>query len=180
MYSENNLVWIDMEMTGLRPEKDKVLEIAVIVTDTNLNVLAEGPVLAIHQDDEILASMSEWCQQHHGASGLTERVRQSRLTEKDAEDQILEFLRQYVPENCSPLCGNTIGQDRRFLYWHLPRLEAYFHYRNLDVSSLKILAQRWKPQIMDGFQKKEAHLALDDIRESIAELKYYREHLLAL
>jgi len=180
MYSENNLVWIDMEMTGLRPEKDKVLEIAVIVTDSDLHVLAEGPVLTIHQDDEILEAMDEWCRQHHGASGLTERVRQSTLTEREAEEQVLDFLRQYVPEKCSPLCGNTICQDRRFLYWHLPRLEAYFHYRNLDVSSLKILAQRWKPQILDGFQKKEAHLALDDIRESIAELQYYREKLLCL
>jgi len=178
MFSENNLVWIDMEMTGLRPERDRVLEIACIVTDSNLNIVAEGPVLAVHQEESILKGMDEWCTTHHTQSGLLDRVRASSLNEAEAERQVLEFLRQYVPAKASPLCGNTIGQDRRFLYQYMPILESFFHYRSLDVSSLKILAQRWKPQIMDGFKKKEAHLALDDIRESIAELAYYRKHLL--
>ena len=165
-----------MEMTGLRPETDKVLEIACIITDSLLNVVAEGPVLTIHQSDEILNGMSPWCQEHHGASGLTERVRASRMTEAEAEEILLDFLQKWVPEKVSPLCGNSIGQDRRFLYAHLPRVEAYFHYRNLDVSSVKILAQRWAPEVAASFHKKEAHLALDDIRESIAELEHYRRH----
>ena len=180
MQSDKNLVWIDMEMTGLRPEKDRILEIATIVTDNQLNILAEGPVLAVRQPEEILAGMDEWCTTHHTASGLLERVRTQGISEAEAEAQTLAFIQQYVPEKASPLCGNSIGQDRRFMYAYMPKLQAYFHYRNLDVSSLKIVANLWKPQIMAGFTKKEAHLALDDIRESIAELRYYKENLLAL
>lgn len=172
-----NLIWIDLEMTGLRPEQDYVLEIATIVTDQELNILAEGPVLAIHQADEVLAAMDEWNQTHHGQSGLVERVRQSTIDEAVATDLTLAFLQQWVPAGASPMCGNSVGQDRRFLYRHLPRLEAFFHYRNLDVSTVKILAQRWYPQVAAGLVKGEAHLALADIRESIAELRYYREHL---
>ncbi|MBR4676053.1 MAG: oligoribonuclease [Victivallales bacterium] len=180
MQNESNLVWIDMEMTGLRPEKDRILEIATIVTDSQLNILAEGPVIAVRQSEEILAGMDEWCTTHHTASGLLERVRTQGVSEAEAEVRTLAFIQQYVPEKASPLCGNSIGQDRRFMYAYMPKLEAYFHYRNLDVSSLKIVANLWKPQIMAGFTKKEAHLALDDIRESIAELRYYKENLLAL
>ena len=180
MQNESNLVWIDMEMTGLRPEKDRILEIATIVTDSQLNILAEGPVLAVRQPEALLAGMDEWCTSHHTASGLLDRVRTQGVSEADAEAQTLAFIQQYVPEKASPLCGNSIGQDRRFMYAYMPKLEAYFHYRNLDVSSLKIVANLWKPQIMAGFTKKEAHLALDDIRESIAELRYYKENLLAL
>lgn len=179
-YSENNLVWIDMEMTGLRPETDRILEIACLVTDNELNVIGEAPVYTIYQPEDVLQGMNEWCMTHHTQSGLLDRVRKSTTRLCEAEDELIGFLEQYVPAHCSPLCGNTIGQDRRFLYQYMPKLEAYFHYRSLDVSSLKILAQRWKPQIMPGFTKKEAHLALDDIRESIAELAYYREHLLSL
>jgi oligoribonuclease len=180
MQNENNLVWIDMEMTGLRPEKDRILEIATIVTDCQLNILAEGPVLAVRQPEVLLAGMDEWCISHHTASGLLDRVRTQGVSEAEAEAQTLAFIQQYVPEKASPLCVNSIGQDRRFMYAYMPKLEAYFHYRNLDVSSLKIVANLWKPQIMAGFTKKEAHLALDDIRESIAELRYYKENLLAL
>ncbi len=175
-----NLIWIDMEMTGLRPEKDRILEIACIITDTSLNEIAQGPVLAVHQDEAVLATMDEWNQSHHSASGLLDRVRQEGISEAEAERRMLDFIRQYVPEKSSPICGNSVGQDRRFLYQYMPALEGYFHYRTLDVSTLKILASRWKPAIMDGFKKKEAHLALDDIRESIEELRYYRQHLLAL
>ena len=180
MQNATNLVWIDMEMTGLRPEKDRILEIATIITDSQLNILAEGPVLAVRQPEPLLLGMDEWCTTHHTASGLLERVRTQGISEKEAEERTLAFIQEYVPEKASPLCGNSIGQDRRFMYAYMPKLEAYFHYRNLDVSSLKIVANLWKPQIMDGFTKKEAHLALDDIRESIAELRYYKEHLLAL
>ncbi len=180
MQNESNLVWIDMEMTGLRPEKDRILEIATIVTDSQLNILAEGPVLAVRQSEALLAGMDEWCTSHHTASGLLDRVRTQGVSEAEAEARTLAFIQQYVPEKASPLCGNSIGQDRRFMYAYMPKLEAYFHYRNLDVSSLKIVANLWKPQIMAGFTKKEAHLALDDIRESIAELRYYKENLLAL
>jgi len=172
-----NLIWIDLEMTGLRPEQDSVIEIATIVTDQELNILAEGPVLAIHQPEEILAAMDEWNQTHHGQSGLIERVRQSSIDEAQATALTLEFLQQWVPAGTSPICGNSVGQDRRFLYRHLPQLEAYFHYRNLDVSTVKILAQRWYPQVAAGLVKSEAHQALADIRESIAELRYYRQHL---
>ncbi len=169
-----HLIWIDLEMTGLEPERDVIIEIATIVTDAELNTIAEGPVLAIHQSDDVLAGMDEWNTTHHGQSGLTERVKKSQVSTRDAELQTLEFLRQHVPEGASPICGNSIGQDRRFLVKYMPELEAYFHYRNLDVSTLKELVRRWRPDLLNGFNKKGAHLALDDIRESIEELKYYR------
>lgn len=175
MSRDLNLIWIDLEMTGLDPEIDHIIEIATIVTDSDLNTLAEGPVLAIHQSDEVLAGMDEWNTSHHGASGLTERVRKSTVTMRDAELQTIEFLRQYVDPGVSPICGNSIGQDRRFLVKEMQELEAYFHYRNLDVSTLKELMRRWRPELMEGFSKKGAHLALDDIRESIEELRYYRQ-----
>ena len=180
MQSPQNLIWIDLEMTGLDPETDVIIEMATIVTDSELNVLAEGPVIAIHQSDARLAAMDEWNTRTHGESGLTQRVRESRIDTAEAEAQTLAFLQQWVAKGKSPICGNSIGQDRRFLYKYMPALEAYFHYRYLDVSTLKILAERWAPQVKDGFQKKASHLALDDIRESIAELRYYRSHLLKL
>lgn len=178
MQNPQNLIWIDLEMTGLDPEKDVIIEMATIVTDSELNVLAEGPVIAVHQSDELLAGMDEWCTRTHGESGLTQRVRDSQIDTAQAEAMTLAFLEQWVPKGKSPICGNSIGQDRRFLYRYMPTLEAYFHYRYLDVSTLKILAERWAPQLKDGFQKKGTHLALDDIRESIGELRYYREHFL--
>ncbi|TBU79020.1 oligoribonuclease [Phytopseudomonas daroniae] len=178
MQNPQNLIWIDLEMTGLDPETDVIIEMATIVTDTELNVLAEGPVIAVHQSDERLAAMDEWNTRTHGESGLTQRVRASRISQAEAEEQTIAFLEKWVPKGKSPICGNSIGQDRRFLYKYMPALEAYFHYRYLDVSTLKILAERWAPEIKDGFLKKGSHLALDDIRESIAELKYYRQHLL--
>ncbi|MGS2723121.1 oligoribonuclease [Porticoccus sp. GXU_MW_L64] len=170
-----NLIWIDLEMTGLDPERDVIIEIATIVTDKNLNLLAEGPVLAIHQPDEIMSAMDDWNTRQHGQSGLTERVRNSTVSCADAERQTIEFLENYVDAGKSPICGNTIGQDRRFLVKYMPQLESYFHYRNLDVSTIKEIARRWQPALLDGFEKKGAHLALDDIRDSIEELKYYRE-----
>jgi oligoribonuclease len=176
----SNLIWIDLEMTGLDTDHDYIIEIATIVTDVHLNILAEGPVLAIHQSDEILAGMDEWNTRQHGGSGLLDRVRKSRVTEADAEQQTVDFLRQYVPPGKSPMCGNSICQDRRFLYRCMPVLERYFHYRNLDVSTLKELVQRWSPTLSKGFGKNSSHLALDDIRDSIAELCYYREHFIKL
>jgi len=178
MQNKDNLIWIDLEMTGLDTDNDLIIEIATIITDSQLNVLAEGPIIAIHQSDETLAGMDEWNTNQHGKSGLTQRVRESKFNEAEAEAQTLEFIKQWVPERASPMCGNSICQDRRFLHRCMPKLEAYFHYRNLDVSSLKELAQRWAPDVAKGFKKGEAHLAMEDIRESIAELRYYRQHLM--
>jgi oligoribonuclease len=173
----SNLVWIDLEMTGLDTQTDRIIEIATIVTDARLNILAEGPVLAIHQPDAALAAMDEWNTTQHTGSGLTRRVRESRLDEAQAERLTLEFLSDHVPANASPMCGNSICQDRRFLARCMPELERYFHYRNLDVSTLKELAVRWVPEVARGFVKQSTHLALDDVRDSIRELQYYREQL---
>ena len=178
MQNANNLVWLDLEMTGLHAESDRILEIATIITDSDLNILAEGPVFAIHQSDDLLTNMNSWCVEQHGKSGLTERVQKSVFSEAMAEKQTLEFIKKYVPEKQSPLCGNTIYQDRRFLLKYMPTLENYFHYRLLDVSTVKILAQKWAPQIVEGFKKDSTHLALQDIRDSIEELRYYRQHFL--
>lgn len=175
---DNNLIWLDLEMTGLDPDTDRIIEIATIVTDSDLNIVAEGPDLVIHQPNKILDAMNDWCIKQHGASGLTQRVKNSSITEEEAQAQTLEFIMQYVPKNKSPLCGNTVSMDRRFMYKYMPKLEAYFHYRHLDVSTLKILAQRWKPTIAKDFDKDSKHLALSDIKDSINELKYYRENLL--
>jgi len=176
--NENNLIWIDLEMTGLNPDTDVILEIATVVTDSDLNVIAEGPVLAIFQPDEILNQMDEWNTTHHGQSGLIQRVKESTISTQEAERLTLEFLQTYVPKNVSPMCGNSICQDRRFLWRLMPQLEAYFFYRHIDVSTLKELAKRWKPTIADGFKKESQHLALQDIHDSIAELQYYRRLLL--
>jgi len=178
--NENNLIWIDLEMTGLDPERDRIIEIASLVTDANLQILSEGPVLAVHQSDEQLALMDEWNVRTHTASGLVDRVKASTVDEDAAVERTLEFLRLWVPAGKSPICGNSIGQDRRFLFRYMPVLEAYFHYRYLDVSTLKELARRWKPEILEGLSKKGSHQALDDIRESVAELAYYREHFIRL
>jgi oligoribonuclease len=175
--NDSNLIWIDMEMTGLDPDTCVVLEIATIVTDAQLNVLAEGPVLAIHQSDEVLANMNEWCIDVHGKTGLTQRCRDSKISVHDAQAQTIAFLSQWVPAGKSPLCGNTIGQDRRFMVKYMPELEAYCHYRSIDVSTIKELATRWQPDVLKGFNKKGVHLALADIQESIAELQYYRTHV---
>lgn len=173
---KQNLIWIDLEMTGLDPDTDRIIEIATVVTDADLNILAEGPVFAIHQSDKVMNGMDEWNTRQHGNSGLTERVKNSTVTEAEAEKKTIEFLAQYVEANSSPICGNSICQDRRFLYRYMRELENYFHYRNLDVSTVKELARRWKPEVLSKVEKKGSHLALDDIKDSIAELAVYREH----
>ena len=175
----SNLIWIDLEMTGLDTDRDQIIEIATVVTDANLNELAEGPVIAIHQEREIMDGMDEWNTRQHGQSGLTERVLESNLTVQDAEERTIEFFEKYSTIGVSPMCGNSICQDRRFLARLMPSLEAFFHYRNLDVSTLKILAAAWAPEVAKGMQKESSHTALADIRDSIAELAYYRENLFA-
>ncbi len=176
----NNLIWVDMEMSGLNPATDRVLEVAVVVTDTHLNTLGEGPVVVVHQPDSVLEAMDSWNRSAHAKSGLIERVKASPLSEADVEERLVEFLQEYVPPGVSPMCGNSVHQDRRFMVSYLPRLEAFFHYRNLDVSTLKELVKRWKPELAPGFSKHGKHEALADIYESIEELKYYREHFLKL
>lgn len=180
MAATDRLVWIDLEMTGLDPDKERIIEIATIVTDSDLNTIAEGPVIAIHQPDSVLEAMDEWCTRTHGESGLTQRVKDSAVSEVDAEQQTLEFLAEHLESGQSPLCGNSIGQDRRFLVRYMPALEAFFHYRNLDVSTIKELARRWRPDVLESVKKKGSHLALDDIRDSIEELRHYREHFFRL
>jgi len=178
--SDKNLVWLDCEMTGLEPERERIIEIAVIVTSPNLDVRVEGPVFAIHQSDALLDQMDAWNKGTHGKSGLIDRVKASVTSEEQAQDQLIAFLSQYVPANCTPMCGNTIGQDRRFLVKYMPKLEAFFHYRNLDVSTLKELAKRWKPEVYASFKKQQRHTALADVHESIDELLHYRDHFLKL
>ncbi len=177
MKSDNNLIWIDLEMTGLDPKKDRVIEIATVVTDSDLNVVAKGPVFAIQTPKKVLDEMNQWCITHHGKSGLTERVLESTISLEEAEKQTIRFLQSYVSSGKSPMCGNSICQDRRFMVEQMPTLEAYFHYRNLDVSTLKELSKRWAPSVYQSHQKKGAHLALDDILESIEELQHYRHFL---
>jgi oligoribonuclease len=176
--SSQHLIWIDLEMTGLSPEADRIIEIATLVTDSELNILAEGPVLAVHQSDTLLNGMDEWNTRQHGGSGLLARVRASQTGEAEAEAATLAFLAEWVPAGTSPMCGNSICQDRRFLARYMPTLERYFHYRHLDVSTLKVLAQRWAPEVAAGFTKQSSHLALDDIRDSVAELRHYRAHFI--
>lgn len=176
--NEMNLIWVDMEMTGLDPDNDKIIEVAVVVTDMQLNILAEGPVFAIHQSDEVLNKMDAWNKGTHGRSGLIDRVKASTVTEADAEKALIAFLKAYVPAGKSPMCGNTICQDRRFMFRGMPKLEEFFHYRNLDVSTLKELCRRWKPALASGFKKHQKHTALADIIESIEELKYYRANFI--
>lgn len=175
-----NLIWIDLEMTGLDTVNDRIIEIATIVTDKDLNVLAEGPMIAVHQANAVLDAMDGWNTRQHGQSGLTERVRNSENTAQDAERETIAFLKEWVEPGMSPMCGNSICQDRRFMAREMPELEAYFHYRNLDVSTLKELVRRWSPKLLNGLEKKSTHLAMDDIRDSIAELCYYREHFLSV
>ncbi|MEC7816398.1 MAG: oligoribonuclease [Pseudomonadota bacterium] len=175
MTNADHLVWIDLEMTGLDPDKERIIEMASIVTDSALNIVAEGPVIAIHQPDSLLHAMDEWCTRTHGESGLTQRVKDSTTSEAEAEQQTLTFLKKYLEPGKPPLCGNSIGQDRRFLVKYMPELEAFFHYRNLDVSTIKELARRWRPDVLNGVKKKGSHLALDDIRDSINELRHYRD-----
>jgi len=177
---QNNLVWMDLEMTGLDPDRDRVIEVAIVITDSQLNTLAEAPVLVVHQSDAVLDAMDQWNKSTHARSGLIDKVKASVLNESDIEDRLLAFLAQHVPGKTSPMCGNSICQDRRFVARHMPRLEAYFHYRNLDVSTVKELARRWKPGIVKGLVKQGKHEALADIYESIEELKYYRENFLKL
>ncbi len=178
MDKTTNLIWLDLEMTGLVPEDDRIIEIATLVTDSQLNVLGEGPVLAIYQSDETLAKMDEWNQRTHGNSGLIDRVKSSKIDENQASEATIEFLRQFTDKNSSPMCGNSICQDRRFMARYMPELEAYFHYRNLDVSTLKELAKRWKPDILAGLTKQGTHQAMDDIKDSVEELRYYRQHFI--
>jgi len=177
---EKNLIWIDLEMTGLNPDVDVIIEIATIITDGQLNILAEGPMIAVHQPDSILAGMDEWNTKQHSQSGLVQRVKDSKHSAADAEAQTIVFLQDWVPPGKSPICGNSICQDRRFLFRSMPKLEAYFHYRNLDVSTLKELGLRWSPELVKGLKKQGKHLALDDIRDSIEELRYYRQHILKI
>jgi len=176
--SEHNLIWIDLEMTGLYPDTDRIIEIAVVVTDPQITVRVEGPVIAVHQTDAVLDAMDNWNKGTHGKSGLTERVRVSTIDEATAETQVIEFLKQYVPKGKSPMCGNSICQDRRFLARTMPTLEAFFHYRNVDVSTLKELAKRWRPEALEGLKKAQSHTALADVHESIDELLHYRTHFL--
>ena len=176
--SDQNLVWIDLEMTGLSPERDRIIELAVVVTDAQLAVRIEGPVFAIHQSDAVLDGMDSWNKGTHGRSGLIDKVRASAVSEAEAEQQLIDFIARYVPKQASPLCGNTIGQDRRFLVKYMPRLEAYLHYRNVDVSTLKELAKRWRPEVVDAFKKRQMHTALADVHESIDELEHYRAQFL--
>jgi oligoribonuclease len=176
----NNLIWLDLEMTGLNPDHDRIIEIAVVVTDAQLNIIAEGPALAIYQPEAILKNMNDWVTRQHTGSGLVQRVKDSCISEEEAQTRTLEFLMQYVPPGKSPMCGNSICQDRRFLYRWMTKLEQYFHYRNLDVSSIKILAQHWRPELLSVLKKESRHLALDDVYDSIAELRYYHEHFFRL
>ncbi|MGB1310295.1 MAG: oligoribonuclease [Leucothrix sp.] len=176
----NNLIWIDLEMTGLDTFNDLIIEIATIVTDKDLNILAKGPMIAIHQADEIMAGMDSWNTKQHGKSGLTERVRTSHYNESQAEQETINFLSQYIDKGKSPMCGNSICQDRRFMARCMPELESYFHYRNLDVSTLKELANRWKPEAVSGFKKKGSHLAMDDVIDSIDELRFYRQAIMSI
>ncbi len=180
MKNNQNLIWIDLEMTGLQPEHDCIIELATVVTDAHLNILAEGPVFAIYQQAALIAGMDEWNTRQHNQSGLVKRVQESVVTEAQAEQATIDFLSQYLDKGKSPMCGNTVCQDRRFLYKYMPELAAFFHYRNLDVSTLKELAIRWRPQLLNGVVKQSKHLALDDIRDSIAELVYYRQHFINL